>query len=386
MTREARAMRCRTPPGPWPLGLLGMIGLIVATEIGVARTIKHVTMPSTLDWSATRRSAARDARGCTLLCFGSSKVKHGVLPAIIESRTGQRGYNLSVLSGPPPAAYFLLREAIGQGARPSAAIINLDHERLMADPRDDGQNYPWAYLLSPAESFELSYEVRDPVFFARLILSGAIPSVRTRHDIRAAVLSSLAGRFHSRKGPGRALSRNQRINRGTILSAKDLAFKDIPVPPVIGDTSANWSCHSVNARYLDRFLALAGSRGIAVYWLLPPVSPGLQTIFDRAHAEKRFLRFVRDVTMRNPHLTVVDGRHAGYPQTVFNDPSHLDRTGAAALSEALAMVVGRDSTWSKGHWVDLPRYCESAADEGLEDFNQSETALAVMPDARRGRR
>jgi hypothetical protein len=386
MTREARAMRCRTTPGRWPLGFLGMIGLIVATETFVARDIKHVTMPSTLDWSATRRSAAREARGCALLCFGSSKVKYGVLPAIIEGRTGQRGYNLSLLSGPPPAAYFLLREAIGHGARPSAAIINLDHERLMADPRDDGQNYPWAYLLTPAESFELAYELRDPVFFARLILTGALPTVRTRHDIRAAVLSSLAGRFRSMKGPGRALSRNQRINRGTMLFAKDPAFKDIPVPPVLKDASANWSCHPVNARYLDRFLALAGSRGMAVYWLLPPVSPGLQTIFDRAHSEERFLRFARDVTGRHPHVTVVDGRHAGYPHTVFTVPSHLDRTGAAALSEALAMVVARDSTRRERRWVDLPRYRESPADEGLEDFDQSQSVLAVMPGASRGRR
>lgn len=360
----------RTNRGAWPLGLLGMLGLVGLAEVFLAgQTTRWASVP-TLDWRAARVAAARDAPGCSVLVFGNSKLKQGVLPKGVEAATGQRCYNLSVVGGSPVSSYFLLRRALENGARPSTLVLNVDHEFLATDSRAD--HFAWPQLLGPVESAELGRTAADAAFLGRLVVADLLPSVRLRHDIRAAVMAAFSGREATDGVASAAYARNRRINRGAVPNPKLLGFADIPVPEVLPDLSAGWRRDPVAAHYLDQFLALAGSRGIAVYWLLPPVAPGQQTILDRARSEERYLSVVRRLAERYPHVTVVDGRRAGYPHTVFVDAIHPDRAGASALTEALVSVIGQSPG---SRWVELPSYQPASSERAVEDYSQTAAAL-----------
>ncbi|HEV3121033.1 MAG TPA: hypothetical protein VGY53_03985, partial [Isosphaeraceae bacterium] len=67
--------------------------------------------------------AQREGPACGILAFGDSQVKCGILPAVLEDRLGLRAFNLAILASPPPASYFLLRRALGAGARPAAIVV-----------------------------------------------------------------------------------------------------------------------------------------------------------------------------------------------------------------------------------------------------------------------
>ena len=77
-------------------------------------------------------------------------------------------------------------------------------------------------------------------------------------------------------------------------------------------------------------------------------------------------------------MTVLDARHAkGYDGSLFWDGTvHLDRLGAVALSDDVAAVLRRYFDGEAlGGWVRLPAYRERAGSAGLEDVDQSATAL-----------
>src|SRR5690349_13984720 len=103
--------------------MLGMLALVAAAELLVARGAERLTTPVCWDWIQAGRAARREARGCRVLAFGDSLIKCGVAPAVIEGRLGGRAHNLAVGGGLPPADYFLLRRALAAGARPRAVLI-----------------------------------------------------------------------------------------------------------------------------------------------------------------------------------------------------------------------------------------------------------------------
>src|SRR5438270_12433643 len=111
---------------------------------------------------------------------------------------------------------------------------------------------------------------------ATLAAGGLLPSVRGRFEIRAGIVAALQGREASSRSTTAGFRRNWAVNKGAQLSPRSATppekfriarWEDFPRP---------WSCDKVNAEYIRRFLALARSRDIPVYWLLPPVSPELQ--------------------------------------------------------------------------------------------------------------
>ena len=371
----------------WPTGLLGMLVIVAAVEPIVARHACRWAHTIVLDWRATGRSVGREAPGCDVLCFGSSMSKFGVLPKVIKARTGRRAYNFALLNGPPPASYFLLKRAIDRGARPSAVVVDFDHHRLKADPRSPLYNYPWAELLRPAESYDLARATDDAGLFGSLMVQSAVPSVRRRHEIRTAVLvrangyagalDDLGGAFNSTKP---AFDRNRVVNCGAVVNKPSNPGQNSP--PIGFERPEAWTCHPVNARYVERFFKLCEARGIAVYWLVPPVSPRQQETRDRTHAEVRYLNVVRALAARYPNVTVVDGRSAGFPASAYIDHVHLDRAGAVALSDALAKVFARGpGVVAAPRWIDLPRFAADSGDDGVEDLGQSELALKARGDS-----
>src|SRR3954454_16127658 len=67
----------------WPAGLLGMILLVAAVERYVDRHSLDFANVAAANWGSAE-SLARKARGCEVLCLGSSLTTNGVLPRILE--------------------------------------------------------------------------------------------------------------------------------------------------------------------------------------------------------------------------------------------------------------------------------------------------------------
>jgi hypothetical protein len=216
--------------------------------------------------------------------------------------------------------------------------------------------------------------------------------MRRRHEIRTAILvringytgalDDLGAAFNSSKP---AFARNRVVNRGAIVNPKSRPGQG--GPQTVFEKPQAWHCDPVNASYVKRFLGLCAGHGIAVIWLLPPVSPSQQMHRDRTHSEDRYVEFVRELAGRFPNVTVVDGRTAGYPASVYVDHVHLDRTGAVALSDALASLIndrpGLSGSGTGTRWRLLPRFQGDSPEDGVEDLGQSELALKAARDSMR---
>ena len=140
-----------------------------------------------------------------------------------------------------------------------------------------------------------------------------------------------------------------------------------------------WTPDPVVATYLDRFFAWPESRGIPVFWLIPPMVPALQARHhEQAGIDVAYTRFARRVQERFPNLVVIDGRYASYPPSVFIDPTHLDCQGAAVFSDDLAPIIGRHLALPIGSALGfLAAFRERPPGIALEDVEQSARAIAA---------
>jgi hypothetical protein len=356
-----------------------MLALVATVEAFVARDVLDFSDPVSLSW----RMAAEDARdvapGRPILCVGDSLVKHGLIPRVIASRSGRGAVNLAVAQGPAPATFFLLRRALEAGARPSAVVVDFKPSVLAGGPRYNVRY--WQEILAPRECLELARSARGASLLAEVALGRLLPSFRARHEVRSNLLAALRGESDPLGGINRTCRRNWTLNDGANVAARNPAFAG-----EVGPDDAKrylthaFRCHRVNAEYIGRLLALAGSRGIRVYWLLPPLAPRLQDRRERDGAEAGYVRFVRSLQARHPSVTVLDARHAGYDHTLFVDASHLDGRGAYTLSRDVADALRRDLSGPVAtgpRWIDLPAYRDCPAEVALEDVEQSRRAVGV---------
>jgi hypothetical protein len=202
-------------------------------------------------------------------------------------------------------------------------------------------------------------------------------------DVRRAVVAAFAGKLPDEVMPIPIHWRNVRLNRGGMLMADPAD----PGPRPAGldvDKYRSWpgTCPPLNAEFVDRFLALAGSRNVPVFWLVPPVHPEVQARRSRYGYEAGYLAFLRGLSARHKNLVVVDGRAAGYPAGALADQVHLSRKGALTFSDGLATVIG-DRLKRPGAgpaWVDLPRWRDGVAEEVAaavvaEDLEESREAI-----------
>jgi hypothetical protein len=139
---------------------------------------------------------------------------------------------------------------------------------------------------------------------------------------------------------------------------------------------SRWSPHPVNVVYLNRFLELAASKQIPVYWLLPPIHPELQARIDASQFDLACTAFIRDVQNRFPGMVVVDGRHAGFSADLFTDGVHVNRRGALKLSAELAVLLcNRIGVEESNMWVALNLPPAKPVDFPIEDVYQSAMSL-----------
>lgn len=375
MIRPIATARTRAP---W--GLVAMLALVAGVEAYVARHAIEYTGSGPWSWRVAEDAARREAPGREVLCLGDSLVKLGIAPAVVSGRSGKSSYNLALCAAQAPATYFMLRRALDAGARPSAVVVDFSPFLLSGGPRYNLRQ--WVEFLRPGEAAALAWRARDAGFFAEAMLGRLVPTIRARSEIRTNILAALFDSSFSLRSHTLPHWRNWNVNLGC-----ELAPADHDAPPALRPedhrmllTGKFW-CNPLNEAYIRDFLALAASRGVRVYWLLPPAAPAVQEERDRSGADDRYTRFVARLQAAFPALVVLDARRSGYEAGRFIDPIHLDARGAAALSDDLGVVLGAGVP-AGNRWVELPRYRARPADPALEDLDRSRIALG-FPGERR---
>lgn len=367
----------------WPRGALGMLAIVIAAELYLeSHSIDFASAHST-GWGWTREAIDRESRGARLLCFGTSVTSLDVSARVLEERLGIPVYNFAVAGGQPYSSYTALRHALRAGAKPDAIVVDFVWSSL-ATPHDWNERV-LPELADLAECAELAIASRDPVFLARIALVRCMPSFRNRSEIRAKVAAFARRQKYDRLVDLAAGARNRNVNRGSShatplghLTAINLADPGV-FPPA-------WECTPLSERYLDRFLNLATSRGIPVFWLVPPIAPPVQEHRDEMGLEGRHTLFIKSVSERHPGVVVVDARASKYGAEAFFDMIHLNRDGAVAYTDALSDII-RDrlrATPTGPAWVFMPAYRPDPLASRVEDVSTSHQI--VLARALRGRR
>jgi hypothetical protein len=357
-----------------PIGLAGAAVLVVVLELVVFRPGDDPASFITANWRESGRAAASDrmAVGGEVLCLGDSQVKCGLLPRVLQGRLGLTAYNLAVIGGQAPSSYYLLARALKAGARPRAVVVDFTPSLLASDLRiNTGM---WPELLGLGECVDLIVTTRDLNIAGPLLVRAVLPSLRRRDEVRAGVQGLAEGREKAR-----AYLRNWRLNAGAHVLPVRLEPHDLPPRPVPGE-GARWRCKSENPPYVRRLLSLARAHDIPVFWLLPTYTPDLRAVYEIDGRAAAHERFVRGMLAEFPGVTVLDPRLVLSELSLFSDPVHVDRHGAAALSLAVADAVAATLAAPRGtRWIELPASrggdALTIADAALEDVRQSTSAL-----------
>lgn len=364
--------------GSIPVGLLGMIVLVTTIELGVMRGNLDFMDNVALSWKYTGKIVKRKAKGNAILCFGDSMLKFGLMPRVITERTGQKSYNLAVLCGSAPSSYYLLRRALDTGARPSSVIVDYARPILGDEPGSVTRPFPWIELLDSREAAELCWTAKDPNLATSIGLRWVLHSVRQRQEIRAHVLAKLSGTPTGQRDNAPALWRNWNQNQGGQANTKVKPFDEVVIPKNHPIKAGTWRCDPVNEVYVHKFIELAQRHNIKVFWMLPPVTPGVFSHWVHSGDEMRYIDFVRQQQSRFPGLVVLDARDSGYERSLFVDGVHLDRDGAGALSYGVAQALRKSISEpgeTRSTWIPIQTVGESSPRIAIEDIAESRRAL-----------
>ncbi len=361
--------------GPLPWGLLGAILLVLMVERFVEKSALQFTRPEYWDWKTSTQATRRRVRDCQVLCFGTSVSQQGLLPRIIDERTGWRTYNLAVCWGQTAGHYYLLKQALASGARPKAVVIE-SHPQCLSGDLYQAIRF-WPEMLHARDVVELAWTARDSEFLATTMLACWVPSIKDRFSLRSNILDALKGAPNPYPEQTLVYVRNKNRNRGSIINGKNPEYQGAIAPTFENGLAPDgWSCDPINAIYLRRFFRLARERGITVYWLMNPYSPALQARREQKGLDARFSQFARGFLDEFSNLVVLDARHAGYARTVFTDAAHLDRDGACTLSADVGDAVRACTRGSSRRWVELPAFGDRPTAAVVEDLAESALARA----------
>jgi hypothetical protein len=360
-----------------------MLAIVAAFETFLAAHPADFAEFSASDWRLAKRALTEGARDAEVLCFGSSLLKFGLIPELIERRTGLATFNLSLMGGQAASSYFLLRDAIEAGARPRFVLLDcqdLPSKPCFPDVRGLGlaaHVRSWPELLSIAQAAELARSARDPAFFGTVIAREILPSFKARREVRSNLGQLLRKGDTSSRRQFRAQERNWSLNRGTLLMGRRPRNPTTIGPERMSEPTEEWSPDPVSLEYLRKFLALAAENGMEAVWLIAPTSPEHEGLRVKTGQHTYYTKIAEDLQREFPRLSVIDGRAPGYRRGVFIDDSHLDRVGAAAftsdVAEVLAGLFGGVNPVAR--WVALPPFRERLGPAGIEDMDESRLAL-----------
>ena len=275
-----------------------MIALVVVVECVIAHLRPDFSTSWNEDWRFASTSASYRAPGCQVLCLGDSMVKYGVLPRVIEARTGLSAYNLACSGGTMPSEFFVFRQAIEAGARPKAIVI--DFAALMLADGDPPAMMAYPELASYRDCLDLAWASKSGGFLASAWLSKLFPSCKWRYEIKGAILARLAGQPFSPRQFMPPLRKSWDNARG----AQPMEPTP-PRPPTLeflldGVCPITWAPSPRNDAYLDRLLSLARSHNITVFWLIPPLIPEVHDRRERRGVDEAYSKYARDKQAGSP--------------------------------------------------------------------------------------
>ena len=370
----------------WPWGVIGALSLILSVEQLIDKYENVFTNTAALNWRYTRDSAVSKAPGRSILLLGSSLLKYGLAPKIIESETGRTSYNLAACGGNMAVNYFVLKRALLSGARPDAVLIDCPTEPVIPGKQEEGDDWLkinercWPELLDVRDTLDLAFASRNPDFVAQTLLSQLLPSYKARFEIRANVLASLQGQPESHSWETELVQRNWDSNRGMHVNPRNPVFearhaKETVHTPPQPPPPEGWLINQLSVSYGRRFLDLAQAHGIRVLWIVPPIAAFGQEARNRAGRDEHQTRFIREVLANHPEVTIIDGRRSAYPATAFCDTVHLNSTGAATFTSDVSTILRLSLEKPAPHhlWVHLPpyRHLDPGPNSPLEDIVRS---------------
>src|SRR5438270_8293179 len=81
-------------PGRLPWGSLGLLAWVLTVEVWLSDRRLDLTPEQVWGWGRAGWAAREQAHGYPILCFGDSLMRGGIMPRVIEHRTGKAAYNL----------------------------------------------------------------------------------------------------------------------------------------------------------------------------------------------------------------------------------------------------------------------------------------------------
>ncbi|MHB1556218.1 MAG: hypothetical protein ACYC61_01940 [Isosphaeraceae bacterium] len=376
-TSAAPMPRVRRRASVVPWGVLGAIGLIVAIEWTLGRNWLDLSDPVSVSWRYADDAASHESALCNVLFLGDSLVKHGLIPSVVERESGIKSVNLAAARAPALMTYFALRRALESGAHPRAIVINTKPAVLIAGV-DYNAGY-WPSALSARECIELGRITGKATFGVEMLVARLFPSIRSRLEVRSQIMAALNGTADPISEINRVLWRNWSANGGANVASLNSAYRGELSPQIRDNLHPDrWYVDRSNAKGIELVLGLARVRGIRVFWLLPPISPGLQQWRERSGSEASYEDFVRAYQARYPStLTVLDARRVVTDPSSFIDATHLAGRGAIVLSRTVAAAL-RDQKAKSPAPADGWRILEPPAGDGarrdevvLEDLDRS---------------
>lgn len=368
-----------------PTGLLGALVAIVVVEIGIGGTERDRADVLEMVWNDSGSAAKTQSAESEILFFGDSMIKHGLVPPVFESKQALRAYNLAMDGGPPAASEILLKRALDSGAKPRAVIVDFELCFLNADIW--AQAGIWPEILGFRDCWNLSWNARDPGFFAAMTLKLILPSLRDRISLRQRILDSSAGRpvSHSR-GLLSIKERHWRVNRGADLLTAPPDFQGAFPTGECLLTQSGGEMDRLNLGAIDRFVEIARRRKILVFVLMPPILPEVQRLRESRGLHSRHVTFLRSLVERHPNLVVIDARNSGYGVNQFADYVHLNREGALVLSFDVADQVAQFlSSETIPRWIRLSQFGIRAIAARTEDMSESVQAIREAHRTRQAR-
>jgi hypothetical protein len=348
-----------------------MLALVAAVEaVQARREAGRDRDLSIASWEFAARAAVTWAVGSEVLGFGDSLIKCGLDPAGFGAASGRpaRAYNLAAFGGPPALSYFLLRRALGAGARPRIVVVGYELANTCTPARPLLE--VWQRVGNPAEAVDLAVTYRDPGLFGAILAGRLLPSVRNRRVIRGEVRQALDGEDRLTVAAPNAEADLWDRNCGVCRLSTDRHLRDETAAGNLRHEASLRDINPVQKRYIRRFLDLAAARGIRVVWLLPPADPESLAIWGESGVFDRYPALLGRLLVGRRHVVLVDARDAGYLRSAFHDLVHLNRRGAEAFSAELADLL---RWFDASAWPDAPGLVTLATVRGTRTLTGART-------------
>lgn len=372
-----------------PFGLAGMVVLVLLIEGLFNSSMNRMGFMelAPASWRYSDQKARQKRGQPEIACFGSSLIKFGVLPSVLEAKTGKTAFNFGLFNGKISSSYYLLKHALASGAKPAAIVIDCHEGPVLgtqaADrPESIGTNLRnWPELLTYGECLELSLAARDQEFFTRTVIAKLLPAFRARFEVRQSIMAALNATPDDTRTAVWGTTRNWNVNQGTmVMPSKEEPAAEAPAPIAeIKPAPADWVHGRLTEYYMTRLLDLAREKHIQVFLVFPPLKPAIVNWQNQVGESWFINRYANSLLKRYPDLVVLDARQSRYKDDAFHDATHLNETGSVAYSSDLGDAIARHLAGQSGseRWCDLPHFRARRHGTPLEDVLESR--LAVSP-------